>query len=138
MIAPTWNEFSLMDLFLDTPSLQDCDVLLDQQKISYLYRYAGTEIVNSRNRMAKPDFTGLRFDEVQYQYDFPDIHAAMDQVASTCTPFHMIREFDARDARGTQERLILPLIQSQGVIDKLVVSRARLENLPKHSLEVGK
>jgi len=131
--APSGDGFQLMEVYQDAPSLQVCDVLIDGGQTSFMYRFVGTEIVQSRHQMKKPDFTGLRFEEVEYQYDFSEIHALMNKTVQSCNPVHMIRRFDAYDARGTQERLILPLVDTNGKAEKLVIHRTRLDEIVKVS-----
>ncbi len=48
---------------------------------SFLHRYIGSNNVNTRYKMAKSNFTGLRFSEVEYQYDFSEIRTAMDELS---------------------------------------------------------
>jgi len=137
-VAPTWRDFELLDLFREAPSFQVCDVSMNGDEFDFVYRFVGTEIVNSRARMAKPDFTGMHHKDVEYQYDFTVIYGAMCEAAGNCTPFHFIQNFDARDARGIQERLIMPLIDEDGQIDKLAVYRCRLESDQKYLFELNK
>ena len=135
--APTWADFELMDIGPDCPSLQICDVLADGPEMDFRYRFVGTEIVRSRHRMARPDFTGLRFHEVEYQYDFSEIRVLMIGAAETLRPVHWIKDFEARDARGIQERLILPLVDASGAIDKLVIYQTRLSQMEKAQRELN-
>ena len=130
-IAPTWKEFELMELYKEAPYIQVCDVLDENGKNRFRYRYVGTNIVSSRHRLEKPDFTGLYYSEVEYQYDFTSIRDAMDRCANSLEPVIQTQNFNALDAWGLQERLYLPLVKGDGTIDKLVIVRERLNEMKK-------
>ena len=63
------------------------------------------------------------------------IESALNDVATRKEPTHMVRHFDALDARGRQERLILPLVDNIGAINKLVIFRTRLQQYKKLYVE---
>lgn len=131
--APTWEAFKLMDIYEDTPIMLILDVLDSPKRIDFRYRFVGTMIVQYRWKLPVSDHTGLTYYEAEHQYDFNEVKGAYDRCTSTGQPFMMQRNFDAHDASGTHERLILPLRTPSGGVDKLVVVVERLKELRKAS-----
>lgn len=128
---PGWGTFNLMDVYKDAPIILVLDVLPRPDIIDFRYRFVGTTIVQYRWKLAVPDHTGLTYYEARHQYDFREVKATYDRCAKTGQPALMQRNFDAHDASGTHERLILPLMSPSGGVDKLVVVVERLTELQK-------
>jgi len=129
--APEWTSFNLMEVYQDAPIMLVMDVLPQSNSIDYLYRFVGTGIVQYRWKLPVPDHTGLRYSEAEHQYDFHEIKARYDQVASDARPILMQRDFDVYDSTGVHKRLILPLAGPKGDVDKLVVTVERLRETRK-------
>ncbi|MEQ8806732.1 MAG: hypothetical protein RLO05_08205 [Rhodospirillales bacterium] len=129
--APIWEAFNLIDIFQDAPIILVLDALPRPDDIDFRYRYVGTTIVQYRWKLAVPDHTGLTYYEARHQYDFREVKEAYDHCVKTGRPALMQRNFDAYDASGTHERLILPLASPSGGVDKLVVVVERLTELQK-------
>jgi len=129
--APTWASFDLMGVYRDAPIILVLDALPRPDVIDFRYRFVGTTIVQYRWKLAVPDHTGLTYYEARHQYDFREVKEAYDRCVKTGQPALMQRNFDAHDASGTHERLILPLVLPSGDVDKLVVVVERLTELQK-------
>ncbi|PIW27043.1 MAG: hypothetical protein COW30_11760 [Rhodospirillales bacterium CG15_BIG_FIL_POST_REV_8_21_14_020_66_15] len=129
--APGWGAFNLMDVYRDAPICLVLDVLRRPGLVDYRYRFVGTMIVQYRWKLPVPDHTGLTFYEARHQYDFSEVKGAYDRCAESGLPILMQRNFDAHDASGTHERLILPLTVPDGDVDKLVVVVERLRETKK-------
>tara|TARA_B100000513_G_C11824904_1_gene160379 strand:+ start:116 stop:634 length:519 start_codon:yes stop_codon:yes gene_type:complete len=129
--APGWSTFNLMDLYKDAPICLVLDVLPGSDPIDYRYRYVGTMIVQYRWKLDVPDHTGLTFFEARHQYDFSEVKIIYDRCTTTGLPALMHRNFDAHDATGVHERLVLPLTAPDGKVDKLVVVVERLRETLK-------
>jgi hypothetical protein len=126
-IAPTWNSFELIDIYASARICLVMDVEDHGETKRLKYRYVGTEIVKNRWNLEKPDHTGLYFDDVTHQYDFSKVKDMYDQCIETLQPLHISGRFEALDAVGIHERLVLPLITSTGRIDKIICALERLE-----------
>jgi hypothetical protein len=129
--APAWEDFKLMDVYQDAPIILVLDVLPPSDVIDYRYRFVGTAIVQYRWKLAVPDHTGLTYYEARHQYNFREVKAAYDRCTTSGLPIVMQRDFDAHDASGTHERLILPIRAPSGGTDKLVVVVERLRETLK-------
>lgn len=136
-LAPDWASFDLMGVYQDAPITLVLDVLPQANgEFDYLYRYVGTKIVQYRWRLPVPDHTGLTYSQASHQYNFCEVKAAYDKCAATGRSMLMRRDFDAFDASGVHERLILPICRAdRGGTDKLAVVVERLTETPKHSSE---
>ena len=66
--------------------MQVTDATAKGSWFSFLHRYIGSNNVNTRHKMAKSNFTGLRFSKVEYQYDFSEIRTAMDELCGLVFP----------------------------------------------------
>lgn len=120
--APTWDQFDLVKLYQDAPIMLILDVLRTPELIDYRYRFVGTTIVQYRWKLPHPDHTGMTYYEARHQYDFKPVKEAYDQCVDTKSPMVMQRNFDALDASGTHERLILPILTPDGAdVEKLAV-----------------
>jgi hypothetical protein len=135
--APDWPSFKLMDLYQEAPIMLVLDKLPGVDVIDYRYRFVGTQIVQYRWKLPVPDHTGLTYFEARHQYDFKEVKDAYDRSATECRPGVMLRNFDAFDASGTHERLILPLIGGDGAVDKLVVVVERINEVIKQRRNEG-
>lgn len=61
---PTWNDFSLMDIYATAPYLLVLDVVRgDDGPVRHKYRFVGTKIVQYRRKRKIPDHTGMFADE---------------------------------------------------------------------------
>ncbi|MEQ8669826.1 MAG: hypothetical protein RIC50_09525 [Rhodospirillales bacterium] len=130
--APTWDRFKLMDIYQDTPIILVLDTLDGPGPSNYSYRFVGTTIVQYRWRLEVSDHTGLTYFEAEHQYNFDEIKGAYDRCRGNGLPILMQRNFDAHDASGTHERLILPIkTPSSAAVDKLVVVVERLKEIRK-------
>jgi hypothetical protein len=130
---PTWDSIRLMDLYQDTPIMLILDVLGGAEVMDFRYRFVGTTIVQYRWKLPVPDHTGLTYFEARHQYDFREVKAAYDTAAARGIPVLMRRNFDAQDASGIHERLILPVSNADGAVDKLLVTVERLKETKKSS-----
>lgn len=125
-IAPEWGDIDLMDIYDIAPHLVVLDVDTDTSPPAMTYRYAGTHIVMSRWKIDTPDPTGRNFDDIEHQYDFSEVTRLYHECIETVAPRHMRTRYDALDAHGLKERLVLPLILPSGGIDKILSLRERL------------
>ena len=66
--------------------MQVTDATAKGSWFSFLHRYIGSNNVNTLYKMAKSNFTGLRFSKVEYQYDFSEIRTAMDELCGLVFP----------------------------------------------------
>ena len=131
MLAPTWKHFELMDVHSSVPIILVLDAEQQDDQVRYKYRFVGTKIVRNRWKLDKPDHTGLYFEDVQHQYDVDEMKRAYDECYNSKRPVLMKRHFDALDASGEHERLVLPLITEDGEVDKLVCVLERLKETKK-------
>ena len=70
-----------MKFYEVAPFLQVTNATAKGSWFSFLHRYIGSNNVNTRYKMTKYNFIGLRFSEVEYQYDFSEIRTAMDELS---------------------------------------------------------
>ncbi|MAN81096.1 MAG: hypothetical protein CMM77_06590 [Rhodospirillaceae bacterium] len=125
--APSWNNIKLIDLYRDAPIMLVLDVLLRPDVADFRYRFVGTTIVQNRWKLDTPDHTGLTYFEVSHQYDFQEVKESYDRCVSAGHPILLQRSFETYDASGTHERLILPIQEPSGDVDKLIVVVERLK-----------
>lgn len=131
-IAPTRDQFSLMDVYQDAPIILLLDVLPTPELTDYRYRFVGTTIVQNRWKLPQPDHTGLTYYEARHQYNFKAVKEAYDLCVDTKSALVMQRNFDALDASGTHERLILPLLSTtDDTVEQLIVVVERLKEVKK-------
>lgn len=130
--APTWADFELMDIYDAAPIVLILDIETANQSMAMKYRFVGTDIVASRHKMAVPDTTGMYFDDAEHQYDFSDVRKLYYSCATKKEPCHLVRAYDALDAYGEKERLVLPILRPDGEIDKVISVRARLTETHKY------
>ncbi len=124
--APEWHDIDLMDIYEIAPYLTILDVDDGTSPPVLTYRYVGTHIVMSRWKMNVTDPTGRNFGEIEHQYDFGDVARLYYECIAAISPRHMRSKYDALDAHGMKERLVLPVISPSGKIDKILSLRERL------------
>lgn len=127
---PAWPDISLIDLPEVAPHVIVLDVERGNGGLKFKYRFFGTAVVAYRRPAAQADPTGLYLHEVARHYDPTAIIDTYTRVSDDGVARLMVGSYETMTSRGEHERVVLPLLDDDGGIGKLLICVERLVDKP--------